>query len=63
MLHMYIPFADLVLLEQPTQNMDIFDTFFLMEYLRQWALRGRIVLITIQPPTCEIFGMLTRGEI
>ncbi|GAU93682.1 hypothetical protein RvY_05580-2 [Ramazzottius varieornatus] len=51
---------DLVLLEQPTQNMDIFDTFFLMEYLRQWALRGRIVLISIQPPTCEILEMLTR---
>ena len=24
--------------------MDIFDTFFLVEYLRQWAARGRIVV-------------------
>ena len=32
------------LLLQPTDGMDIFDTFFLVEYLRQWAARGRIVV-------------------
>ncbi|XP_055353320.1 ATP-binding cassette sub-family G member 8-like [Paramacrobiotus metropolitanus] len=51
---------DLVLLDRPTLNMDIFDTFFLVEYLRQWALRGRIVIMTFQPPTFEIFNMLSR---
>ncbi|RXG61967.1 ATP-binding cassette sub-family G member 5 [Armadillidium vulgare] len=40
--------------------MDIFDTFFLVEYLRQWAARGRIVILTIQPPTYEIFTMISR---
>ena len=36
--------TDIVLLDQPTRGMDIFDTFFLVEYLRQWACRGRIVV-------------------
>ena len=36
--------TDVVLLDQPTRGMDIFDTFFLVEYLRQWACRGRIVV-------------------
>ena len=40
--------------------MDIFDTFFLVEYLRQWAERGRIVILTIHPPTYEVFTMLSR---
>ena len=40
--------------------MDIFDTFFLVEYLRQWAARGRIVILTIQPPTYEIFTMVSK---
>jgi hypothetical protein len=40
--------------------MDIFDTFFLVEYLRQWAARGRVVLITMQPPTYEIFTMISK---
>jgi hypothetical protein len=40
--------------------MDIFDTFFLVEYLRQWAARGRVVLLTIQPPTYEIFTMISK---
>jgi hypothetical protein len=40
--------------------MDIFDTFFLVEYLRQWAARGRIVILTIQPPTYEIFTMISK---
>jgi hypothetical protein len=45
---------------QPTRGMDIFDTFFLVEYLRQWAARGRVVLLTIQPPTYEIFTMISK---
>ncbi|XP_071541495.1 ATP-binding cassette sub-family G member 8 [Panulirus ornatus] len=52
--------TDVVLLDQPTRGMDIFDTFFLVEYLRQWAGRGRIVILTIQPPTYEIFTMISR---
>ena len=45
---------------QPTDGMDIFDTFFLVEYLRQWAARGRIVILTIHPPTYEIFTMISK---
>lgn len=29
--------ADIILLDRPTVTMDIFDTFFLVEFLRQWA--------------------------
>ena len=40
--------------------MDIFDTFFLVEYLRQWAGRGRIVIMTLLPPTYEILTMISK---
>ncbi|KAL3268132.1 hypothetical protein HHI36_007259 [Cryptolaemus montrouzieri] len=58
--------TDIVILDQPTKGMDIFDTFFLVEYLRQWAsggagnALGRIVILTLHPPTYEIFTMLSR---
>lgn len=53
--------TDILLLDQPTKGMDIFDTFFLVEYLRQWALiSGRCVIMTINPATYEIFTMLSR---
>lgn len=53
--------TDILLLDQPTKGMDIFDTFFLVEYLRQWALiSGRCVIMTISPSTYEIFTMLSR---
>ncbi|CAG9853677.1 unnamed protein product [Phyllotreta striolata] len=58
--------TDIVVLDQPTKGMDIFDTFFLVEYLKQWAnggagsTLGRIVIMTIHPPTYEIFTMLSR---
>ncbi|XP_066149508.1 ATP-binding cassette sub-family G member 8 [Euwallacea fornicatus] len=59
--------TDVVVLDQPTRGMDIFDTFFLIEYLRQWAnggaggsSLGRIVILTLHPPTYEIFMMLSR---
>ncbi|XP_049782861.1 ATP-binding cassette sub-family G member 8 [Schistocerca cancellata] len=60
--------TDIVVLDQPTRGMDIFDTFFLIEFLRQWAGNGgaggisggRIVILTLHPPTYEIFTMLSR---
>ena len=52
--------TDIVILDQPTDGMDIFDTFFLVEYLRQWAARGRIVVLTLQPPTYEILTMISK---
>ncbi|GLH08224.1 Uncharacterized protein GBIM_13508 [Gryllus bimaculatus] len=65
--------TDIVVLDQPTHGMDIFDTFFLVEFLRQWAggntvtgmtipgvSGGRIVILTLHPPTYEIFTMLSR---
>ena len=52
--------TDIIVVDQPAKKMDIFDTFFLVEYLRQWASRGRIVVLTIHPPTYEIFTMLSR---
>lgn len=53
--------TDILLLDHPTKGMDIFDTFFLVEYLRQWALiSGRCVIMTISPSTYEIFTMLSR---
>ncbi|XP_037923929.1 ABC transporter G family member 4 isoform X1 [Hermetia illucens] len=51
--------ATILILDQVTSKMDIFDTFFLVEYLRQWASSGRIVIMTLQPPTFEILSMCT----
>ncbi|XP_059483777.1 ATP-binding cassette sub-family G member 8 [Neocloeon triangulifer] len=53
--------CDMIALDDPSRNMDIFDTFFLLEFLRQWASAGpRIVFLTIHPLTFEIFSMLSR---
>lgn len=49
--------ATILILDQTTTNMDIFDTFFLVEYLRQWCSNGKIVIMTLQPPTFEILSM------
>ncbi|KAL4710470.1 hypothetical protein ACJJTC_008872 [Scirpophaga incertulas] len=50
----------ILILDQPTKEMDIFDTFFLVEYLRNWAGTGRVVIMSLHPPTYEIFAMLTK---
>lgn len=48
-------------LDRPTRGLDIFDSFFLVEYLRQWAMRAqRLVMLTLHPPTYEILTMLSR---
>lgn len=50
----------ILILDNPTKEMDIFDTFFLVEYLRNWASTGRVVIMSLHPPTYEIFAMLTK---
>lgn len=52
--------AAILILDQFTDDMDIFDTFFLVEYLQQYSRMGKVVIMTLQPPTFEIFAMCTR---
>ncbi|KAK0082540.1 hypothetical protein PV325_010200 [Microctonus aethiopoides] len=53
--------AHILTLDRPTHGLDIFDAFFLVEYLRQWATRGqRLVVLTLHPPTYEILTMVSR---
>ena len=53
--------TEILLLDQPLDGLDIFDAFFLVEYLRQWAaVGGRVVIMTLQPPTYEVFTMLNK---
>ncbi|XP_073973400.1 ATP-binding cassette sub-family G member 5 isoform X2 [Rhodnius prolixus] len=56
----------ILLIDDVTQPMDIFDTFFLVEFLRYWGVgatggvAGRIVVMCLQPPTYEILTMVSR---
>ncbi|XP_012257912.2 ATP-binding cassette sub-family G member 8 [Athalia rosae] len=53
--------SHILALDRPTHGLDIFDAFFLVEYLRQWAGRGpRLVVLTLHPPTYEILTMVSR---
>ncbi|XP_066598452.1 ATP-binding cassette sub-family G member 5 [Prorops nasuta] len=53
--------SHILVLDRPTHGLDIFDAFFLVEYLRQWAGRGqRLVVLTLHPPTYEILTMVSR---
>ncbi|XP_050451262.1 ATP-binding cassette sub-family G member 8 isoform X1 [Cataglyphis hispanica] len=53
--------SHVLVLDRPTHGLDIFDAFFLIEYLRQWASRGqRLVILTLHPPTYEILTMVSR---
>lgn len=53
--------TELLILDQPLARLDIFDAFFLVEYLRHWALVGnRCVVMTCAPPTYEIYNMMHR---
>lgn len=51
--------SSILILDQITNNLDIFDTFFLVEYLKYWCNGSRLVIMTLQPPTFEIYSMCT----
>lgn len=47
--------TDLLLLDQPIRQMDIFDSYFIVDYIRQWTLMsGKIAIIALQPPSFEV---------
>lgn len=53
--------TEILILDQPLLGLDIFDAFFLVEYLRQWAMvGGKCVIMTMSPPTYEVFTMINR---
>lgn len=50
----------ILLLDQPLSGCDLFDSFFLLEFLRRWAASGpRAVILNVRPPTHETFCMLS----
>lgn len=53
--------SHILALDRPTYGLDIFDAFFLIEYLRQWANRSqRLIVLTLHPPTYEILTMVSK---
>lgn len=53
--------TDLLLLDQPIRSMDIFDAYFIVDYIRQWTLMsGKIAIIALQPPSFEILSLFTK---
>ncbi|KAL3994383.1 ABC-2 type transporter family protein [Acanthocheilonema viteae] len=50
--------TDILLLDNITKGMDLYDMAFVIDYLRDWAIKlNRIVVMAVQPPTIEILIM------
>ncbi|KAF8361259.1 abcx-1, partial [Pristionchus pacificus] len=56
--------TDILIVDNITRDMDIYDVAFLVDFLRDWALRlGRIVIVSIAPTTVEILTMFHKAAI
>ncbi|GMR37147.1 hypothetical protein PMAYCL1PPCAC_07341, partial [Pristionchus mayeri] len=56
--------TDVLIVDNITRDMDIYDVAFLVDFLRDWALRlGRIVIVAIAPTTVEILTMFHKAAI
>ncbi|GMS84817.1 hypothetical protein PENTCL1PPCAC_6992, partial [Pristionchus entomophagus] len=56
--------TDILIVDNLTRDMDIYDVAFLVDFLRDWALRlGRIVIVAIAPTTVEILTMFHKAAI
>ncbi|VDM36515.1 unnamed protein product [Toxocara canis] len=50
--------ADILLCDNITKDMDLYDTAFVIDYLRDWAVKlNRIVVMAVSPPSIEILTM------
>uniref|UniRef100_A0A915Q5D4 ABC transporter domain-containing protein n=1 Tax=Setaria digitata TaxID=48799 RepID=A0A915Q5D4_9BILA len=52
---------DILLLDNVTKDMNLYDMAFITDYLRDWAIKlNRIVVMAAQPPTIEILTMFRK---
>uniref|UniRef100_A0A1I8EM33 ABC2_membrane_7 domain-containing protein n=1 Tax=Wuchereria bancrofti TaxID=6293 RepID=A0A1I8EM33_WUCBA len=50
--------ADILLSDNIMKNINLYEMAFLIDYLRDWAIKlNRIVIMAVQPPTIEILTM------
>ncbi|VBB28540.1 unnamed protein product [Acanthocheilonema viteae] len=56
--------TDILLLDNITKGMDLYDMAFVIDYLRDWAIKlNRIVVMAVQPPTIEILIMFHKVDL
>ena len=53
--------TDILLLDQPIRGMDVFDSYFIIDYIRQWtAMSGKIAILALQPPSFETLSLFNK---
>lgn len=53
--------TDLLLLDQPIRSMDVFDSYFIVDYIRQWTLMSnKIAILALQPPSYETLSLFSK---
>uniref|UniRef100_A0A1I7YQX6 ABC transporter domain-containing protein n=1 Tax=Steinernema glaseri TaxID=37863 RepID=A0A1I7YQX6_9BILA len=56
--------TDILICDNIVRDMDIYDVAFIVDYLRDWAIKlSRIVIIAMSPPTVEILTMFQKCAI
>ncbi|VDK57994.1 unnamed protein product [Gongylonema pulchrum] len=55
--------TDVLLTDNVTKDMDLYDMAFVIDYVRDWAIKlSRTAVMAIQPPTLEILTMFRKGN-
>ncbi|KAK6047055.1 ABC-2 type transporter, partial [Cooperia oncophora] len=53
--------TDILIIDNVTKHMDIYEMAFVIDYLRDWAIKlNRIVILAIAPPSFEILLMFSQ---
>ncbi|KAK0395579.1 hypothetical protein QR680_001341 [Steinernema hermaphroditum] len=56
--------TDILICDNIVRDMDIYDVAFIVDYLRDWAIKlSRIVIIAMSPPTIEVLTMFQKCAI
>uniref|UniRef100_A0A1I7WW88 ABC transporter domain-containing protein n=1 Tax=Heterorhabditis bacteriophora TaxID=37862 RepID=A0A1I7WW88_HETBA len=56
--------TDILVCDNVTKDMDIYDVAFVIDYLRDWAIKlNRIVILAIAPSTLDILQMFSKVSI
>ena len=56
--------TDIILLDDVTRGMDVYDAAFILDYLRDWAAKlNRIVLLSANSPTLQLLAMFRKAAV
>lgn len=55
-------FTDILVLDEPTTDMESYSSAHMIEYLRGLAAREKVIVVSLHHPSMDVFSLVDKGD-